>query len=103
MSSSRLLWQPLWPQVASLLRSVPDYPFEATLAAIALTPVCLPLACILPFVLVCDAALQKMYDRWGGPLEVLWEDVGGMLHIALDSAALAGKEGIRVVNQTVRG
>lgn len=97
----RLLWQPLWPQLSALLRSAPDHPLEATLAAIILVPLALPLAFVLPGVLVWDTVLQSLYSKWGGPLEVLWEDGGAMLRIALDSAALGGKETVRAVKQVV--
>lgn len=102
MPSRRLLWQPLWPRVAGLPQAAAQYPLAATLIAIALLPFALPLAFFLPGILVGDAILQALYDALGGPLEILYEDGGTMLSIAFDSAALAGKETTRVINQVLR-
>jgi hypothetical protein len=94
----RLLWQPLWPRLMRLLRAAPDHP----LASLVLIPVALPVAFLLPTILIWDAVLQWLYDHYSGILEVVWEDGGAMLDIAINSSALGGKELTRMVNQTVR-
>lgn len=96
---ARLLWEPLWPQLADVLHAAPNNPLHATFAALVLAPFALPLVFLLPPVLIGDAFLQFLYRRFGGPVEVLWEDGWAMLRIALDNAALGGKEATRVLNQ----
>lgn len=101
-SMPRLLWEPLWPRVFGLLQSAPQHPLEATLGALVFLPFALPLAFVLVPILTGDAIVQFVYDNFGGPLEIAYEDGGPMLRIAFNSAALAGKETTRVVNQVVR-
>lgn len=65
-------------------------------------PIAIPLILLVPPLLVGDAVLQFAYDRYGGIVEVVWEDGAEMLRIAFDSAKLGGKEATRVLYQIVR-
>lgn len=65
-------------------------------------PIAIPLILLVPPLLVGDAVLEFGYGRYGGIVEVVWEDGAEMLRIAFDSAKLGGKEATRVLNQIVR-
>lgn len=102
----RVLWQPLFPQIISFTRSLPllirHHPFTALGLALGFSPLFIPLAFTLPFVLIADAILQKIYNNYAAPIEVLYEDGPEMVRLGLRSAALSAKESYRLVKQTVK-